>query len=88
MRDLAELARLDLAGSELPILADQLHRLLEHFGQIAELDTAGVLPTAYPTPIDAPERADRSIDCSDASGILSQAPRTEDGFFLVPKVLD
>ena len=83
----ARLARLDLTDDELSRFTDQLAAVLEHAGDLAALDTAGVPPTAHPLELVNVLRDDVPRPCLDRDEVLAMAPAAEDGRFRVPKIL-
>ena len=83
----ARLARLDLTDDELSRFTDQLAAVLEHAGDLAAIDTAGVPPTAHPLELVNVLRDDVPRPCLDRDEVLAMAPSAEDGRFRVPKIL-
>ena len=83
----ARLARLDLTDDELSRFTDQLAAVLEHAGDLAAIDTAGVPPTAHPLELVNVLRDDVPRPCLDRAEVLAMAPAAEDGRFRVPKIL-
>ena|SRR6516225_4149817 len=83
----ARLARLDLTDDELDRFTGQLAAVLEHAGDLAALDTAGVPPTAHPLELVNVLRDDVPRPCLDRDEVLAMAPAAEDGRFRVPKIL-
>ena len=83
----ARLARLDLTDDELSRFTDQLAAVLEHAGDLAAIDTAGVPPTAHPLELVNVLRDDVPRPCLDRVEVLAMAPAAEDGRFRVPKIL-
>jgi aspartyl-tRNA(Asn)/glutamyl-tRNA(Gln) amidotransferase subunit C len=85
---IAELARLTIPEERLERVAAELSAVLEFAEAIRRLDLAGYEPAAF-APVDAPLREDvvngRRLTAEDA---LAMAPESEDGFFLVPPVVD
>ena len=85
---IAELARLALTGEELALYQDQLSNILDYFERLQELDTEAIEPTASVLPLSTVMREDVSRPPYSREDILANAPATEDGWFLVPRVLD
>ena len=83
----ARLARLDLTDDELSRFTDQLAAVLEHAGDLAAIDTAGVPPTAHPLELVNVLRDDVPRPCLNRDEVLAMAPAAEDGRFRVPKIL-
>jgi len=83
----AHLARLSLTDEEIELFSSQLAKVLDHFEDVAALDTAGVAATAHPLPLRNVLRADEAGPCLDREEILAAAPAVEDGRFRVPRIL-
>ncbi len=83
----AALAHLDLEPLEVELFAQQLGDVLAYADQVQQIDTSGVLPTAYgvaPRSVDRPDVVVPSLDIGEA---LANAPEKENGFFKVPRVI-
>ncbi|MDQ1426825.1 MAG: aspartyl-tRNA(Asn)/glutamyl-tRNA(Gln) amidotransferase subunit [Acidimicrobiaceae bacterium] len=83
----ARLARLDLTDEELELFTVQLGAVLEHAGDVAALDTEGVVPTAHPLPLRNVLREDAVVPSLDREEVLAQAPAVEADRFKVPPIL-
>ena len=85
---IAELARLEIPESGMERMAAELSAVLDFVGALNRLDLASHSPTSF-APAGAPLRADepngRRLKTEDA---LAMAPEAEDGFFLVPPVVE
>ena len=84
----ALLGRLRLSESELERLTTQLNQIVGYVGQLQELDTEEVEPMAHPLPIQNVFRADEVRESLGAARALAVAPKHDDSFYLVPRVLD
>lgn len=80
---IADLARLELSEGEIKQLETDLSQILEYVEQLNELDTTDVLPTAHVVVKGDVLREDESRPSLPSEDILSNAPRTQDGFFRV-----
>ena len=86
---IANLARLELTPSEIPVYQDSLSRILEFVGALERADTADVTPMAYPLPGLAQRlRADRVTETDRHELYQQNAPLTAAGLYLVPKVIE
>jgi aspartyl-tRNA(Asn)/glutamyl-tRNA(Gln) amidotransferase subunit C len=85
---IARLARIELADDELAPLAAELSGILGWIEQLNEVDTAGVAPMTSVTPMKPVLRDDVVCDGGRAEDILMNAPEREDGWFVVPKVVE
>src|SRR5882762_6774670 len=85
---IAELARLEVPESRMERMAAELSAVLDFVTALNRLDLGGCTPTSF-APAGVPLRADepngRRLPTEDA---LAMAPATEDGFFLVPPVVE
>ena len=85
---IAALARLLIAEDAVARTAAQLSEVLDFVAALRRLDLAGCEPTVF-APSDSPLRADetdgRRLDPKIA---LAAAPEAEDGFFLVPPIVE
>jgi aspartyl-tRNA(Asn)/glutamyl-tRNA(Gln) amidotransferase subunit C len=88
VRRVARLARLSLRPEEVPLLREQLGRILEHVARLGALDLDGVAPTARVPGLGRDLRPDVPEACAAAEDILSNAPSREGRFFKVPKVIE
>jgi aspartyl-tRNA(Asn)/glutamyl-tRNA(Gln) amidotransferase subunit C len=52
------------------------------------VNVEGVEPMTSVTPMKLPLREDKVTDGGDAAKVLMNAPQTEEGFFLVPRVVE
>lgn len=88
VRRVAALARLEIQEDGIERVAGQLSGVLAFVAKLDALDLAGCEPASL-APADAPPRADapdgRQFEPGDAT---LGAPEAEDGFFLVPPVVE
>lgn len=89
VRRVAHLARIALPPEQAPAMARELNGILSWIEQLQEVDVEGVAPMTSAVP-DAklPLREDLVTEGGDAAGILRNAPKAQDGFFVVPKVVE
>ena len=80
----AKLAQLALADDEIAQLTDELGKILEAVGVVAELDLADVVPTSHP--LDLVNVWDEDVPHVSLSleDVLANAPEAEGGLFRVP----
>jgi aspartyl-tRNA(Asn)/glutamyl-tRNA(Gln) amidotransferase subunit C len=88
VRRIAHLARIAVADSEVPHLAGELNAMLAFVEQLSEVNVNGVEPMTSVTPMEMKKRPDVVSDGEIPDDIVSNAPATEDHFFLVPKVVE
>ena len=85
---LATLARIGIDDSIANDVATKISDILALVEQMGAIDTAAVEPMA--NPLDAVQRlrADRVTETDQRSDFQAIAPATENGLYLVPKVID
>jgi len=88
VKKVATLARLALTDAEQEKFAPQLSGILKWVEQMNEVDTGKVEPLANVVNIDLKLRADVVNDGNIQSDILTNAPESLEGFFVVPKVVE
>jgi len=87
VRDIANLARLNLSDEEIATFQPQLSHVLEYIEQLKNVDVTGVEPTAHANPVFDITRPDKSREGFSAETALSNAPRELNGLFSVTKVI-
>ena len=86
---LERLSRLNLEEGERESIKKDLNNILQMVEKLQELDTSDVEPLVYVNQSRKPEREDVVANELDVNDSISNAPQKhEDGFFVVPKVLD
>jgi len=88
VRKVARLARIAVPEERLDPLAKELSGILQWIEQLGEVDTEGVEPMTSAVAATLPLREDVVTEGGDASKVLSNAPKTVDGFYVVPKVVE
>lgn len=84
----AQLARLDIPDSALEAVADRFSRILDMVDELKTVDTEGVEPMSNPHDMTQRLRADTVTETDQRDALQAVAPAVEDGYFLVPKVID
>ena len=88
VRKVARLARLETPEERLEPLAKELNSIIAWIEQLGEVDTDGVEPMTSAVAQVLPMREDVVTEGGDAAKVLANAPRSKDGFFVVPKVVE
>jgi aspartyl-tRNA(Asn)/glutamyl-tRNA(Gln) amidotransferase subunit C len=88
VRRVARLARIAVAEDEVPKLKGELDAILAFVEELGEVEVAGIEPMTSVTPMRLPMREDRVTDGGDAARVLANAPASEQGFFVVPMVVE
>jgi aspartyl-tRNA(Asn)/glutamyl-tRNA(Gln) amidotransferase subunit C len=84
----AALARIRLEDGEVRGLRIQLERILDYMDILSAVDTAGVIPAHHPLPLVNAMRDDVEQGCQDLDDVLRNAPQHEDGYIVVPRVIE
>ncbi|WP_455205067.1 Asp-tRNA(Asn)/Glu-tRNA(Gln) amidotransferase subunit GatC [Kaarinaea lacus] len=86
--NIAHLARLAVNAKDIPEYEKNLSNILELVEQMNQVDTNNVEPMAHP--LDAVQRLrdDVVTESNQREHFQAIAPATEDGLYLVPKVID
>ncbi|MEO0400197.1 MAG: Asp-tRNA(Asn)/Glu-tRNA(Gln) amidotransferase subunit GatC [Pseudomonadota bacterium] len=92
VRKVARLARIAAPEERLEPLAAELSGILQWIEQLNEVDVEGVEAMASTVDVDMPMREDVTLDGPTGGGqpanVVGNAPKTEDNFFIVPKVVE
>ena len=88
VRRVARLARIAVPEERLQPLAQELTQILDWIEQLREVDTEGVEPMTSCVATTLPMREDVVTDGGEPDAVLSNAPRSAQGFFVVPKVVE
>jgi len=83
----ARLARLEISGERARALAPQFARILEALEVIGKLDLEGVEPMLGATELEDVVRPDSPRPGLEVEDLMAGAPRDEDGFYRVPRVV-
>ena len=88
VRRIAHLARIAVAEDEVEHLRRELNAILAFVEQLSEVDVEGVEPMTSVIPMAMKKRPDEVTDGGIPDDILKNAPAAQDGFFVVPKVVE
>lgn len=88
VRKVARLARIAEPEDKLEGLAKELNGIMAWIEQLNEVDTDGVEPMTSAVHMPAPMREDVVTEGGDPAKVLSNAPSSTAGFFVVPKVVE
>lgn len=88
VRRIAHLARIAIADDEVEHLRGELNAMLAFVEQLNEVDVTGVPPMTSVTPMRMQARPDVVTDGGIVEQIVHNAPLADEGFFLVPKVVE
>ena len=88
VRKVAYLARIKTPEDRLEPLAQELNGILQWIEQLDEVDVDGVEPMTSNVAQALRLREDVVTDGDKIDAVLSNAPKSADGFFVVPKVVE
>jgi aspartyl-tRNA(Asn)/glutamyl-tRNA(Gln) amidotransferase subunit C len=86
--NIAHLARLDIDAKDIPEYERNLTNILGLVEQMNQVDTASVEPMAHPLDAVQRLRPDEVSESNQRDYFQSIAPATENGLYLVPKVIE
>ena len=85
---LAILSRMDIQDSETKDVVDKLSRIVEFVDQLQSVSTEGTEPMAHPLEQGQRLRIDKVTEDNQREKIQLNANETNNGMYLVPKVID
>lgn len=88
VRKVARLSRIAVPEDKLDSLADELSGIMGWIEQLNEVDIEGVAPMTSVVASTLPLRADEVTDGNIQDQVLANAPKSEEGFFVVPKAVE
>ena len=92
VRKVAKLARIAMSDEELAPMAAEMNGIIGWIEQLQEVDIEGVEAMTSSVDVALPMRADTLTTDETGGGkpeqIVANAPKTDDHFFVVPKVVE
>ncbi len=88
VRRIASLARIKVSEAEAPHLQKEINAILAFVEALGAVDVSGVEPMTSVLPMAMKKRVDEVTDGFVVDKVLANAPAKEDGFFVVPKVIE
>lgn len=88
VRRIARLARIAITDEEAERLETELSGILDWVAQLDELDTSDVEPMTRVAAMTMKKREDVVTDGFCADDILKNAPKVDDHYFVVPKIVE
>ncbi|MEZ7897346.1 MAG: Asp-tRNA(Asn)/Glu-tRNA(Gln) amidotransferase subunit GatC [Flaviflexus sp.] len=83
----AALARIALTEEQIQRYANELDVVANAVAKVSEVATPEIPATSHPIPLTNVMRDDVVVEGLNRDDVLSQAPESEDGKFLVPQIL-
>lgn len=87
-RKVSSLARIKTPEDQLDKVASELDKIISFVEQLAEVNTDNVARLPSPVDINQPLREDAITDGGYADKVLANAPETQEGYFVVPKIIE
>ena len=88
VKRVARLARLKVKDEDVPKLERELNAILGFIEQLNEVDVSGVEPLTSVVTMKMKMRKDEVTDGYCADAILKNAPKVDDHYFVVPKIVE
>lgn len=88
VRRVARLARIKVTDAEADRMTAELNSILGFVEQLGEVDVSGIEPMTSVVSVEMKKRQDVVTDGGDPARVLANAPMTDDGFYMVPKVVE
>lgn len=88
VRRIADLARIEITSDEVTAVHAKLLTIFDLIDALQAIDTQGVEPMAHAQDVTLPLRADVVTETNRHQLYQKLAPATEDGLYLVPRVVD
>jgi len=85
---IAHLARIEISDDDRRAMLAQLNDIFAMIEKMQRIDTTGVAPMAHPLGGQQRLREDRVTEADARERNMKNAPRSEDGLFLVPRVVE
>ena len=85
---LAKLAHININDAMVEEVTNNINNIIALVDKLQQADTEGVLPLSHPLDATQRLRADEVTEHNQRDTLLANAPATENGLFLVPKVID
>jgi len=88
LQQVVTLARIELTPEEQERLGPQLEEILKYVEKLKELDVERIEPMAHAVPLTNVTRADETRPSLPHNEAMQNAPRTANGPFIVPKIVE
>lgn len=88
VRKVARLSRIAVSEDRLEPLAAELSGIMGWIDQLNEVDVEGVAPMTSVVATQLPMRDDVVSDGQKAQDVLANAPKSDEGFFVVPRSVE
>jgi aspartyl-tRNA(Asn)/glutamyl-tRNA(Gln) amidotransferase subunit C len=87
VRHIAKLSALNLSDEEVVRYGRDLSNVIGYMEKLNALDTSSITAAEHAMPVPLKMRPDTIISSLDRDEMVKNAPKSEDGYFVVPKVV-
>ncbi|PTD95810.1 Asp-tRNA(Asn)/Glu-tRNA(Gln) amidotransferase subunit GatC [Pseudothauera lacus] len=88
VRRVAQLARIELTDADAAATQAKLNGIFDLIEQMQAVDTTGIEPMSHPQDLATRLRTDAVSEADRRDAFQRIAPQTENGLYLVPKVIE
>jgi len=88
VKRIAHLARIEISDAQSEQTLIQLNEIFKLIEQLQAVDTSGIEPMSHPLGGSQRFRENVIGDHPDRDSVMNNAPASQDGLFLVPKVIE
>ena len=88
VKKVAQLCRLEIHDTDLPVMAEELSHILSWIEQLRELDVSNLEPMSSVVEMELKTRDDSVSEGVGPEEIVGNAPETVKNYFVVPKVIE
>lgn len=88
VRRVAQLARIELTDADAAATQAKLNGIFDLIEQMQAVDTTGIEPMSHPQDLATRLRTDAVSEADRRDAFQCIAPQTENGLYLVPKVIE
>ncbi len=88
IKAIAKLARLKIDEADVPGYATNLSNILDLVEHMNSVNTEGVVPMSHPLDVAQRLREDNVTETNQRDELQSIAPATQEGLYLVPRVIE
>ncbi|MEJ6656254.1 MAG: Asp-tRNA(Asn)/Glu-tRNA(Gln) amidotransferase subunit GatC [Pseudomonas sp.] len=88
VEQIAHLARIAIQGDDADAITAKLSGIMGLIDQLQAVDTSGIEPLAHPLETTQRLRADNVTETNQREVLQAIAPATEQGLYLVPRVIE
>ena len=85
---IAHLARLDIEPAEIPDYEAKMSKIIEFIDELDQADTGDLVPMAHPLDMQQRLRPDEVTETNERDRYQQNAAETQDGLYVVPRVVE